>query len=219
MEELAGFESSPQAIVAPPYAQHATKLAERKWTILGEIAQADPIALGLDRVMTPVRAGGVLAPRARPLGARDRRGRALSAADRARRHPLAAPQSAAAGAEGHRRARRLPHRQLPVRHGRARSTRSSTGRWRISAIRSRTSRGASTRSGVGRATSAPAAWRRAKRRFASGRRRADCAPIPTALRWWERLLQREGPGHLDLGRARSSPPARTRTRSWRCPPG
>lgn len=56
MEELAGFESSPQAIVAPPYAQHATRLAERKWTILGEIAKADPLALGLDRVMTAVRA-------------------------------------------------------------------------------------------------------------------------------------------------------------------
>ena len=31
----------------PPYAEHAEKLAEQKWTILGEIAKADPVALGL----------------------------------------------------------------------------------------------------------------------------------------------------------------------------
>jgi aminoglycoside phosphotransferase (APT) family kinase protein len=54
MQELSGFESSPQAIVAPPYAEHAQKLARQKWTILGEISKADPTALGLDRVMQPV---------------------------------------------------------------------------------------------------------------------------------------------------------------------
>jgi aminoglycoside phosphotransferase (APT) family kinase protein len=56
MEELVGFESSPQAIVAPPYAQHAQSFAERKWSILGEIAREDPVELGLDRVMPAVRA-------------------------------------------------------------------------------------------------------------------------------------------------------------------
>jgi aminoglycoside phosphotransferase (APT) family kinase protein len=54
MEELQGLESSPQLIVAPPYAEHAVKLAEQKWTILGEISKADPTILGLDRVMQPV---------------------------------------------------------------------------------------------------------------------------------------------------------------------
>lgn len=54
MEELAGFESSPQAIVAPPYAEQAGRLARRKWSILGEIARADPEALGLLAVMEPV---------------------------------------------------------------------------------------------------------------------------------------------------------------------
>jgi aminoglycoside phosphotransferase (APT) family kinase protein len=54
MEELAGFESSPQAIVAPPYDQHAAKLARQKWTILGAIAEADAAALGLHGVMQPV---------------------------------------------------------------------------------------------------------------------------------------------------------------------
>jgi aminoglycoside phosphotransferase (APT) family kinase protein len=54
MEELCGFESSPQLIVAPPHAAHASKLARQKWTILGEIARADPKALGLDAAMPPV---------------------------------------------------------------------------------------------------------------------------------------------------------------------
>ena len=63
--------------------------------------------------------------------------RARAAADRARRHPLAAPPSAAAAARASRRARRLPHRQLPLRQGPT-SAASSTGRWRTSATRSRT---------------------------------------------------------------------------------
>ena len=54
MEELRGFESSPQAITLPPYAQHAERFARRKWTILGEIAKADPKALGLTGVMPAV---------------------------------------------------------------------------------------------------------------------------------------------------------------------
>lgn len=54
MEELRGFESSPQAITEPPYAQHAARFARRKWTILGEIARADPKALGLTDVMEAV---------------------------------------------------------------------------------------------------------------------------------------------------------------------
>jgi len=56
MEQLVGLESGPQAIVAPPYAQHADAYAERKWSILGEIARADPAALGLDTVMPAVAA-------------------------------------------------------------------------------------------------------------------------------------------------------------------
>lgn len=54
MEELPGFESSPQAIAQPPYAQHAERFARRKWSILGEIAKADPKALGLTTVMPAV---------------------------------------------------------------------------------------------------------------------------------------------------------------------
>ena len=54
MEELAGFEASPQAIVLSPYAEHAEKLAQRKWTILGHIAAADPKQLGLLESMEAV---------------------------------------------------------------------------------------------------------------------------------------------------------------------
>jgi len=52
-EELAGFEASPQTLFAGGYDAVLPQVAERKWTILGEIAKADPIALGLDKVMAP----------------------------------------------------------------------------------------------------------------------------------------------------------------------
>jgi aminoglycoside phosphotransferase (APT) family kinase protein len=54
MEELAGFESRPQMLFGPPYAEHLEKLGVRKWTILGEIARQDPRALGLVGVMPEV---------------------------------------------------------------------------------------------------------------------------------------------------------------------
>jgi aminoglycoside phosphotransferase (APT) family kinase protein len=54
MEQLTGMESGPNQIVAPPYDQHAEKLARQKWSILGEIHRADPVALGLDSVMQRV---------------------------------------------------------------------------------------------------------------------------------------------------------------------
>jgi aminoglycoside phosphotransferase (APT) family kinase protein len=54
MQELSGFESSPQAIVAPPYAEHAQKLAQQKWSMLGEISKADPAGIGVDEVMQAV---------------------------------------------------------------------------------------------------------------------------------------------------------------------
>ncbi len=51
MEELRGFESTVPKLLAPPYLQHRAKLGRRKWTILGEIAKADPAQLGLVGVM------------------------------------------------------------------------------------------------------------------------------------------------------------------------
>jgi aminoglycoside phosphotransferase (APT) family kinase protein len=50
-EELTGFQASPQMLFAGGYDAVLDKVATRKWTILGEIAKADPVALGLDKVM------------------------------------------------------------------------------------------------------------------------------------------------------------------------
>ena len=50
-EELSGFQASPQLLFSGPYEAVLPRLAQRKWTILGEIARADPKALGLDRWM------------------------------------------------------------------------------------------------------------------------------------------------------------------------
>jgi aminoglycoside phosphotransferase (APT) family kinase protein len=55
-EEIAGFQASPALLWAAPYLDTHERLAERKWSILGEIARADPAALGLDAVMEPVAA-------------------------------------------------------------------------------------------------------------------------------------------------------------------
>jgi aminoglycoside phosphotransferase (APT) family kinase protein len=50
-EELTGLQAAPQLLFAGGYDAVLPRVAERKWTILGEIARADPIALGLDRWM------------------------------------------------------------------------------------------------------------------------------------------------------------------------
>ncbi|HEX3701236.1 MAG TPA: phosphotransferase family protein [Phenylobacterium sp.] len=50
-EELVGFQAAPQMLFAGGYDAVLPRLAERKWTILGEIAKADPAALGLTQVM------------------------------------------------------------------------------------------------------------------------------------------------------------------------
>jgi len=54
MAEIPGLEASPQALFAPPYAAHLDAIAAQKWKILGEIAKADPEALGLVGTMPPV---------------------------------------------------------------------------------------------------------------------------------------------------------------------
>ncbi|HEX5380250.1 MAG TPA: phosphotransferase family protein [Phenylobacterium sp.] len=53
-EEIAGYQAGPALLWAEPYLGTHEALAERKWTILGEIAKADPVALGLDKVMEPI---------------------------------------------------------------------------------------------------------------------------------------------------------------------
>jgi aminoglycoside phosphotransferase (APT) family kinase protein len=50
-EELAGFQAAPQLLFAGGYDAVLGRVAERKWTILGEIAKADPAALDLTSVM------------------------------------------------------------------------------------------------------------------------------------------------------------------------
>ncbi|MCA6304712.1 MAG: phosphotransferase family protein, partial [Phenylobacterium sp.] len=52
-EEITGFEAAPALLWTEPYLASHESLARNKWTILGEIARADPFALGLDRVMPP----------------------------------------------------------------------------------------------------------------------------------------------------------------------
>jgi len=54
MEEVTGAVSDPKLIAAEPYAAHREKLGEQKWRILGEIAAADPAAIGLGKKLAPV---------------------------------------------------------------------------------------------------------------------------------------------------------------------
>ena len=55
--EIEGFQAAPALLWTDPYLPSHGKLAERKWTILGEIAKADPVALGLTTVMPKVDPG------------------------------------------------------------------------------------------------------------------------------------------------------------------
>lgn len=48
-EEIAGFQASPQVLLSGAHEAILPGIAERKWTILGEIARADPEAVGLTR--------------------------------------------------------------------------------------------------------------------------------------------------------------------------
>ena len=57
MEEITGCEATPFRLMAPPYDAHLKEIGRQKWTILGEIAKADPQALGLVGVMEPVAPG------------------------------------------------------------------------------------------------------------------------------------------------------------------
>ncbi len=50
-EELHGYQAAPQMLLSGAYDAALPRVAERKWTILGEIAKADPRALGLTEVM------------------------------------------------------------------------------------------------------------------------------------------------------------------------
>ena len=50
-EELTGFQTAPQLLFAGGYDKVLAKVADRKWSILGQIARADPAALGLTSVM------------------------------------------------------------------------------------------------------------------------------------------------------------------------
>ncbi len=52
-EEIAGFQASPQLLLSGAYDAVLPKVAQQKWTILGEIAKADPHALKLTDVMPP----------------------------------------------------------------------------------------------------------------------------------------------------------------------
>lgn len=48
-EEICGFQASPQVLLSGAHDAILPKLAARKWAILGEIARADPDAVGLTR--------------------------------------------------------------------------------------------------------------------------------------------------------------------------
>jgi aminoglycoside phosphotransferase (APT) family kinase protein len=54
MQELPDLEARPQVMLAPPYAEHREEIGRQKWSLLGEIAKADPLRLDLAGVMAPV---------------------------------------------------------------------------------------------------------------------------------------------------------------------
>ena len=55
-EEIAGYQAGPGLLWTDPYLASHRHLAQRKWSILGDIARADPDAVGLTGVMPAVQA-------------------------------------------------------------------------------------------------------------------------------------------------------------------
>lgn len=53
-EEICGFQAGPGTLWTEPYLACHAELGRRKWTILGDIARADPQGLGLTDVLPPV---------------------------------------------------------------------------------------------------------------------------------------------------------------------
>ena len=118
MEEMTGFESSVQALLAPPYL--AAPREDRPAQV------DDPRRDREGRRRRSSAWSGCLAPVAPDACWRRELAHWESVLDEDELEPqpviravdpLAAPESAAAGAEGRRRARGLPHRELPVRRG------------------------------------------------------------------------------------------------------
>ncbi|MGQ3017534.1 phosphotransferase family protein [Phenylobacterium sp.] len=58
-EEIAGFQAGTGPLWTAPYLDSLPALGRRKWTILGQIARADPTALGLTAVLPATRAQDV----------------------------------------------------------------------------------------------------------------------------------------------------------------
>ena len=54
MEEVIDAVSTARFLGEPPYAQHLDAIGEQKWRILGEIAAADPAAVGLTTKLAPI---------------------------------------------------------------------------------------------------------------------------------------------------------------------
>lgn len=52
MQAIEHAEVSPQKLMAAPYAEHHAHIGHQKWTILGQIAAADPRALGLSDILS-----------------------------------------------------------------------------------------------------------------------------------------------------------------------
>ena len=57
--EIAGFQAGTGPLWTAPYLESLPELGRRKWTILGQIARADPVALGLAAVLPATRAEDV----------------------------------------------------------------------------------------------------------------------------------------------------------------
>jgi aminoglycoside phosphotransferase (APT) family kinase protein len=55
-EEIAGFQAGPGALWSSPYLETHAALGARKWEILGQIARADPAAIGLATALPSVNA-------------------------------------------------------------------------------------------------------------------------------------------------------------------
>jgi hypothetical protein len=213
MEEITGCEASPMKLMGPPWDTRLGDIGRQKWTILGEIARADPNALGLTTVMPAVTPETAwrheLDHWLRDLDDDELEPQPITRA--ATRWLLANPP---AGAAHQRRACRLPHGNfLSIRTGDPGISTGDPTR--------RSARGPGLEPQPGLALGGRCARRR------TGAARGGDPHLGAGQRLARRsggaalvggLLEREGSGHLALRRARSTTTAPITIRSSRSRP-
>ena len=198
MAEIAGCETSIPNFTMPPYAALREHIGTQKWSILGKLATMDPEQLGVTKFMdVPTRENCALRELDYWAGVITKRC-AASATDRGRGDPLAAARTAAQAPNDSASCTATIGPATFSTTRPARSAAFSIGKWPTSAIRSKTSRGRSTRCGAGPNDISPARLLPRRRAIEIWQSASGIDVDPDAFRWWQVFASIKGSRDLDF---------------------